>query len=179
MRVTALVPPFVPIPGFRTVVSSREFFHVDTFAKELGEALGVDVPIVEGSLADVPASGFLLVFRLSGDVDPLLGPRIVAVAEDRSTIIETVETYNLAAAVEQHRYHLWRARIGAAPSDSRERGDSLVGRKDVGALMGARVERGPYPPSERYGMLESTAASDLPALLAAYLRVYVQVVNLE
>lgn len=167
MKVAIIVPAFEPVPGLPTATAPRKFHAADSLAKSLGEALGIDVPVVEGSLKDVSMSGYLLVFELPRDFDRQLGPRIVAFFEDRSTIMKSVEERNLAGAVEKHRYFLWRTRRGD------ERGYGLVGRKDVAQQMGARLLSGPYT-STRYAALAHEGAGDLIELLASYLRAYEQ-----
>lgn len=108
MKVTVIVPPFEPVPGLATATAPREFHAADLLAKSLAKALGIDVPVVEGSLPDTSISGYLLVSELPRNFDRRIGPRIVAFYEDRSTIMKTVEDLNLAGAVEKHRYFLWR-----------------------------------------------------------------------
>jgi hypothetical protein len=91
MRVTIIVPPFTPQPDLPTMVSSRKLNAIDRLAQALGTALGIDVPIVEGDLAGAPPSGFLVVPGVPRDLEPELGPRIVAFDEGRSSIMNTVE----------------------------------------------------------------------------------------
>ncbi len=172
MKVTAVVSSFVATPDLPSVSAPRDFHQVDALATALGEALGIEVPIFEGTLADAPAEGYLLVFELRHHDDPRLGPRIIAFEEDRSTIMETAEAFRLAAAIEKHRYFQWSRRR------AEERGYGLVGRKDVAERMGARLVGGPYT-SAHYGLLASDAADDLIGLLAGYLRAYDQIVAID
>src|SRR5688500_15544073 len=108
MKATIVVPRFEPRADLPTAVSRRELLGLDALAHRLGEALGIDVPLVEGELAAAPSSGFLVVPDVARDIDPALGPRIVAVDEGRSSIMTTVERFNLAAAIETYQYSMWR-----------------------------------------------------------------------
>jgi hypothetical protein len=170
VKLTILVPAGVPTPELATAATPRRFYRVDEFARAIGDALAIDVPIVEGKLADAPSDGYLLAFDLPITVDARDGTRIVAFGVDRATIMKRVEAQTLAAAVEKHRYFEWCTRRAD------ERGDGLVGRKDVAARMHARILTGPYT-SPHYAAIASSAAGDLPILLAAYLTAYPQVVN--
>ncbi len=164
MKVTILVPV-----NARPAAVAEQPWHVDELAKAVGDALAIEVPIVEGMLADAPATGYVIVFELRADAPVQQGPRIVAFDADRSSIMKRVESHNLAAAVEKQRYFQWRTRR------EQERGYGLVGRKDVVARMPAEITTGPYT-SARYGLISSDAARDLPTLLASYLTTYAQVV---
>lgn len=168
MKITAIVPAFQSVPGLVTARSVRESSDVDAFARAIGDELGIEVTIVEGSVDDVPATGYLLTFDLVLATDAQRARRIILVEADRSNIMKQVETYQLAAAIEKQRYFLWRTDRAA------ERGDGLVGRRDVAARMGARVATGPYT-SAHYGLLASDSAADLPGLLAAYLSAYAEI----
>lgn len=148
-----------------TIIAPRRDRHVDELAAAVGAALAIDVPIIEGGLADAPAEGYLLVFDTLGLADARDGARIIAVDVDRSTIMKRVEAQGFAAAVEKHRLFQWSAQR------DKERGDGVVGRKDVAAKIGATFASGPYT-SASYAWLSSPAATDLPGLLAAYLKAY-------
>jgi len=88
-----------------------------------------------------------------------LGPRVVLAAADRTHMLERVERYKLAGAVDIMSWQRWdRA--------------SLTGRLDVGRAMGANVDDAPPFASEHYGWLTHPAYPDLPSLLLAYLRAY-------
>jgi hypothetical protein len=148
-----------------SVASARELCHADQLAAAMRGALGVDVPILEGSLADAPATGYLLAFAVPSTVDPALARRIVAFDEDRSGIVQRIEQQGFAAAVEKHRYFQWYSQ-----PDS-DRGSGLIGRKDIAARMPARIANGPFTGAQ-YGAIASETARDLPALIAAYLMAY-------
>jgi len=153
------------------LVSDRTLHHADELARALADKLAIEIPVIIGTLADAPATGYLVVFELPITSDTRSGPRIIALYEDRSMIMKKVEAFSLAAAVEKQRYFEWCTRR------SDERGFGLVGRKDVAARMGARVMSSPYT-STHYAALASDAAPDLVALIAAYLTAYAQVVSL-
>jgi hypothetical protein len=173
VKVTAIVPAFRPVATLKTATAPRAMHGVDMLARAVGHALCIEVPIVEGTLADAPPDGYLLVFELRYDDDPRLGPRIVAFNQDRSTIMKNVETFNLAAAVEKQIYFQWRM------DPQKHRGYGLIGRKDIAERIQADVATtGPYQ-SARYAALESDTADDLVELLVAYLRAYSQVVALD
>jgi hypothetical protein len=164
MRVTVVVDAFRPVPGAPTVVAPRAFHEVDTLAAAIGDALRIEVPVVEAGLAAAPADGYLVVFGMPRDLDRALGSRIVAFDEDRAHVMQTVEAFDLAAAVESHRYWTWRQGTDDRPY-------ALVGRKDVAERMGARLVDSPYT-SARYSAIASDAARNFIGLLAAYLRAY-------
>ena len=165
MKFTIVISADTAYPDLPTAVSPRTFNAVDELAAAASGVLGTGVPVIEGTLGDAPTTGYLLVFDLPRGIDSRLGSRIVAINEDRSSIMKTVERYNLAAAIEKHRYFEWRAN-----RDS-DRAYGLVGRKDVAAQMAARIVTGPYT-SRRYGMIESKDSGDLVYLLVMYLAAY-------
>ena len=164
MRATAIVEP--AIRGVASYVRSpRDFDAVDEFASSVAVCLGQHVPVLEATLPDAPADGYLLVF---GDRD-LSGydrqwSRIVFIGADRATAAKKVEEFGLAAAIEKHRYFQWKTQR------SREHGLGLIGLREVAARSSARVVEGPYS-TANYGCLSSPLIPDLPALLASYLEV--------
>jgi hypothetical protein len=170
MQTAIIIPADHPDSDLPTATTSRLRYHVDELAQALGATLGIDVPVVEGTLADAPAGGYLLVFGDDADADARLSPRIVAFDADRSTIMTTVERHSLAGAIEKHRYFQWYTRRGD------DRGAGVIGRKDIAAAMQARTLGGPYT-SEHYAMIASDTATDLVTLLAEYLTAYARVVR--
>jgi hypothetical protein len=163
MKITAFVRP--GIYDRPTVRTPREFDAVDEFADALREA-GADVRVVE-ERQNVPMDGFVLLFdEQSLNKLNSLGPRLILVNADRSTLMVKAESNKLACAVEKHRYFMWRAQR------SEERGDGVVGRREVLAkLPGASAEQGPYS-SANYSWMTSDAYPDLPRLMVAYLSEY-------
>jgi hypothetical protein len=161
VKVTAVVPKCEPTPEFPTVVSLREFHHVDRLARAVGVAMATEIAVVEGTIDDAPA-GYVLAFELPTYVDVPNGMRVIAIASGRSYIMKQVEAQRLAGAVELHRYFQWTAH------PERERGEGLVGRKDLAERLHARLVSGPYT-SANYSWLASDTVKDLPSLIAAYL----------
>lgn len=165
MNVSILVPAYEPVANLATTTSARQLFRADELAEAIRGALAIDVPVIEGGLANAPATGYLLAFQVPSTVDPQLARRIVAFDEDRASLMKRLELHGFAGAVEKQRYFEWRTRPDA------ERGYGLVGKKDVAARMSARIASGPYT-SARYGMIASDNARDLPGLVAEYLKAY-------
>lgn len=166
MKITALVTPFQPDAKLPTAIGPRVFDAVDEFALAIGNAAGIGVPIVEGSLSDAPDDGYVLLFEEPSKTEMLLiGPRVILINADRSSVRSMLERDRLACAVEKHRYFTWRTQR------SEETGDGLYGRKEVALRMGATIAAGP-PPTEHYGLLSSATQRDLPSLIARYLDIY-------
>jgi hypothetical protein len=163
VKVAILVPPYPHADA--TASSARQIARADELAGAIRRALSIDVPVVDGTLADAPATGYLLAFRVPSTVDPELARRVIAFDEDRSSIMKRVELLGFAGAVEKQRYFEWCTRPDG------DRGYGLVGRKDVVERMPARIAEGPYT-STRYGILASDTARDLPGLIAEYLVAY-------
>ena len=160
MQITIIVDPFQPDPMFPNSVSSRAFYRVDAFAAGLAQAAGVPVPVIEGTLADAPPEGFLLLFDLRGFAEhPGTGPRSVLMTQFHNL---ELEEHSLAGAVDTyHDYEIWSAQ--------RER-NYLYGRRDVAAAMGVEIE--PAFPCPRYSILCREHPGNLVDFLAAYLAAY-------
>jgi hypothetical protein len=163
MKITALVAAGSSATDLPNMVSPRAFDAVDEFAAALGEAAKVTVNVIEGTLANAPTDGYVVLFDAPGLANyPEVALRSVLINSDRAMIRSDVENHNLVGAIEKHRYFLWRKKR------KDETGSGLVGRKDVAPLIGARVTPGPYT-TARYGWLSSDRFTDLPSLLAGYL----------
>ncbi len=164
MKLIAIVTP--PEPAARFAAStSRKYNKVDGFAAALSHLAGVPVPIIEGSLADAPDEGLLIDFDGYGLAkQPELGPRVVLMNADRAYVLDVVEKYHLAAAIEKYRYFQWRRQR------DRERGDGVFGRIDVAEKI--NIAGVGYKDTEHYRLLGSMRYPDLPSLLVAYLRAY-------
>ena len=166
MKVAIVVPPYAVVGNASTTTSARENAGADELAEAMGVALGIDVPVVEAPLTSAPTEGYLLVFhRGPWVVEPELARRIIAFDEGRAYIMEDVEQYGFAGAVEMHRYFQWRTQR------DRERGYGLVGKKAVATRMSARLPGLPFT-SPNYGVMESATARNLPELIAEYLKAY-------
>lgn len=164
MKLTVLVPASVPSPELTTVATPREFYEVDEFAKAVGDALRISVPIVEGTLnlAEAPVDGYLLAYDLPSAIDSTQAARVLALNVDRSTIMRRVEAQTLLGAIEKQRYFEWCARR------AHEHGSWLVARRDVAALISAQPLPGPYV-SQHYTAISDATANSLVELLAVYL----------
>ena len=164
MRLTVIAAPPIEIL-WPTQVAARKFDAVDEFASALSLAAGIVVPVVEGSLADAPDQGFLIVFNGQGhalESLPELGPRTILINADRASIRQEMEIYHLAAAVEEHRYYRW------CRQQDQENNRGLLGRKDVAERMGATLLKSPFT-TEHYGEFSHPRCQDLPGLLVTYL----------
>lgn len=133
---------------------SREFYKCDEIAAALSAVAGFDVPILEGSLVDAPAEGFLLTFQdWQIPSFPELGPRIVAMDAGRAEIWSDriADKYQLAAAIES--------------------GLALFGLASVGERAG--MELGIGHPSSKYRCLSCPGhCKSRLELLVHYLTVY-------
>jgi hypothetical protein len=128
MKITAIVSPLHAGGPAKTVVSPREFDAVDEFVSAVGQAAGVLVHVVEGSLMNAPDDGYVIVFdtqelaHLSNRV-AALASRLIVVNADRSRLLAQVEEHQLEGAIEKHRYFRWRTQrqsedgsgLGAVP----------------------------------------------------------------
>ncbi|HVZ23892.1 MAG TPA: hypothetical protein VG871_22620 [Vicinamibacterales bacterium] len=166
MIVTIVVPERVRDADSPTAVSPRAFHRVDQFAEEVSKALSLEVPVFEGPLGNAPTSGFLLAFDLRSDDDLSQGPRLVSVADDRSTVIQRLERHHLVAGIEKTQYWQYMSKHDA--------GFGVIGRRDVAQRMGAKImTTGPYA-SVHYAAIASEPPHPLPELLASYLCAYAQ-----
>lgn len=134
MRITALTSPSID-PAGPAEVSPRASFKVDEFAAAIGEATGAAVSVIEGSTADLPRDGLILMFGSDGLAHlrrhPELGPRTALIGASRTTMIHDVETFDLAAAVDDARYTDWTRDVDDDPL----RG--LLVRRDIAERAGA------------------------------------------
>jgi hypothetical protein len=171
MKLTALVAPPAAATEFTTAVSPRQFDAVDEFVAAVEQAAGARVPVVEGSWADAPTDGFVLVFGargLTNSPTPDVDRRVVLINADRSNVLQRLEERGLAAAIEKHRYYLWRTQR------QHENGGGVFGRKEVAARLGATFSAGSFE-SKHYGLLSSEGYKDLPSLLVSYLVAYSEI----
>lgn len=152
MKVTVIVGPG----------ASREVDAVDELAAALGQAAGVTVPVIEGSLADAPADGYLVAYEPRDLIrHPGIGPRVILINADRSDVLDELEQHRLAGAIEKHRYFQWRTQRDT------DTGRGLFGHKDVAAAIDVTLA-GAFE-TEHYGLFMKSPYPDLPSLLAAYL----------
>lgn len=169
MKLSILVPPSTTSAH----VSPRDFHHADELARTLGVSVGVEVPVIEGTLDDVPEDGFVVVFELPrGPLDPRLCQRVIAFDRDRSTVMKELEEWSLACAVDKFHSAAWRQH-----HEQQGPGVGVIGRRDVIERMPARMmSSGPFT-SAHYAACVSDTARDLIELLAAYLTAYSAVVS--
>jgi hypothetical protein len=162
---TVIVAPVDPADQAADDESPRVFYAADELAAALGAASGAEVAVIEGTLADAPAEGYLVAFAAPGLADHAdKARRIVLVNADGGTVRGHLERLGLAGAIERNRYFRWQH------SRDRETGGGVIGRKDLAAAIGATTTSSHE--TERYATLESTRYADLPALLVAYLRAH-------
>lgn len=156
MKITVVVPARTGTVG----ESARVLYEVDRFAADVGEALSQEVQVYDGPIDGAPATGFLLVFDLRTS-DTLADTwRVMSVANDRSTVMDKVETNRLAGAIESFQYTSYVSSNGNSYG--------VIGRKDVAERMKADVmTSGPYV-SANYAPI-ANAGRTLPQLVAAYL----------
>lgn len=168
-----------PLPADPDDVSARAFYALDRFAGEIQKHTQAEVMVVEQRLSAVPPCGFVL-FQPDGLLSDALAAceprlresllqRMVLLNADRSNVVELLEQHRLAAAIEKHRFFLWRTR------PNRDAGYGLHGLRSVAEAMGAETY-GPMQPGERYCELGSLRFKDLPELLVAYLEEYAKTI---
>jgi hypothetical protein len=163
MKITALVPRFQADPRFPTVVGVRKGAAVDEFTAAVGKAAGVEIPVLEGSSADVPRDGYLLLFEpVDLSAFGQVAKRSILVDADRSYVTDELERYELLGAVDKHRYYQWRG------ERQKESGRGLWGRKEVAVAIGAELSSGPFT-TARYGLFIAAQFPDLPSLIVGYL----------
>ena len=66
MQITAIVAPFHPDASRPNLVTPRASDGVDEFIGAVGAAAGAETHVIEGSLCDAPAEGFLILFSAEG-----------------------------------------------------------------------------------------------------------------
>src|SRR3954447_1888875 len=111
MKITAIIAPFDPNPSFPLAVAPRHFDAVDDFVKVLGQAAGIEIPVIEGTLNDAPREGYLILFdAISLAEKPSIASRAIVMNADRSTVIASLERDQTLGAVEKHRYFVWRTK---------------------------------------------------------------------
>jgi len=161
MKITAIVDPPDPTAEFANK-TAREFDAVDEFVHALGLAAGISIPVIEGTLADAPADGYVIVFD-EGQLEK--GPqtsRVLLVNADRGSVLAELEDHGLVGAIEKLRYFRWRR------NRSEETGGGLFGRKELADSIGATLSPGPFQ-SSHYGLFSATRYTDLPSLVVGYL----------
>lgn len=165
MKITALVAPFLSDPNFPSAVGPRKFYAVDEFAEALGQAAQTHIIVTEGAVCDAPADTYLVLFEPPPDgLVQSIGPRVILINADRSSVPGCLERDHLAGAVEKNRYFSW------ITNRSDDRGNGLFARKGVSSRIGATLTT-PFR-TEHYGLIANSPYKDLPSLIAAYLKEY-------
>lgn len=164
MMLSILVPP--PPVQLRgpNEVCARRFFGADDLATALSGS-GARTDIVEGSLSRAPADGFIIIFDSDElSIYPGLGPRTVLLNAERGMVRRDIETYRLAAAVEERDYWHWRWER----DEGRETSEGLFAIRSVALGTGA-VPVPTFRATEHYGRFSHDAHRNLPEFLVAYL----------
>lgn len=175
MTIIAPPPQAGVVEGVSYSNNPREFNSLDRFAAELSRVACFEVPLIEGSLGQAPASGFLMIFSSSelelNDV-AALGPRMVLMDAARQSLWSTrpdrmvTDRLKLAAAVEYGRYFDWKQE---GPNDG---GGGIYGLAAVAQRAGMSVAEHRSPASA-YGLLSCHGhCHGLAELLVHYLTVY-------
>lgn len=170
---TIIVPPDQDVltNGVAWVSSSRKFNEVDRLAKQLAQAAGYEVHIVEGALSQAPDRGFIFVYD-SWELDTYraLGPRIILLNADRGALWNgrhqnlVLDRCGLAAAVENADYSFW--------TMGRDGPRGLHGLESVAKKAGMAIA-GFRSPTSDYGELSCREhCHSLAELIVHYLTVY-------
>jgi len=151
-------------------VTVRVATRLDEFAAAVAAQTSVRVSVVDGLQLPAELTGtalvgdYSLVRWLQEEADPagLVTPRVVWLHANRTTALPELERGRLAAAVDVASYHAWQA-------DPRGPGRaSLYGLKSLAEPLGASW----LFASERYCLMSTPRFASLPALLVAYLALY-------
>lgn len=163
MRLTAVVPP----PRSDHGSTPRNFDEVDSFVDALNTVAGITASVVEGTLADAPGDGLILMYNpaaCSFDIPLELGPRIIEVNADRGQVRGEMEKYQLVAAIEDGNYSPWRTQPHTC---------SLLARQDVAERMGA-VRVSDYYLTRHYAEYRHPEHPNLAVFLAHYILAFAQ-----
>jgi hypothetical protein len=173
-RVQIIVPGRTKSGGGTDSGSAEsDYFEADRFAAELGQHLGVAVPVVEDAQDAVSPEGAILLFasepspwmcaleapqraRLLSRVCLLQGQRAPAFLND-------LAMHGLAGGVEAWLYRGWQMH------PEKGNGYGLVGLRSVVERLGGECAGGPFS-SERYCVFDNPRARSLTDSLAQYLR---------
>jgi hypothetical protein len=167
-RITIILePPAVEPPGLYEPPRPR----YEEFAAALSRYTEASISVIDGQLKDAPADGAILLYGGSELVEwaeasanqRALQGRVMLMEAQRTTQLDTLETFGLAGSIEARRFWLWHTQRAD------ESGRHLFGLKSVAASMGgAKCSEPPFA-SEHYAEIEDLRQPDLPALLVAYL----------
>jgi hypothetical protein len=156
-------------------VAMRTAIGLDRFAEALAAHTPARVSVVDGLQLPADLTGAALVGDytfvrwLQEEADPTgrITPRVVWLHAHRATALPELERGGLAAAVDVASYTAWQA-------DPRGPGQaSLYGLKELAEPLGATW----LFASDRYCQMSSQRLPGLPALLTAYLALYVPLIE--
>jgi hypothetical protein len=179
--ITIVVEPARIEIGSAESRAREEQYQLDTYqrlAAELRRYNTAEVNVMRSFLRDIPLRGILLLDP-SADFGTTLAecaperqqdlpPRIILIGADRSDMLQVLEQYRLAGAIETHRFFLW---LHQPQSDS---GYGLSGLYSIAQAMQAdQIGSGPFR-SEHYCIFGSSRYSGLVELLGSYLELYVK-----
>ncbi len=157
-RVCIVVRPGTPA----SKVAPRVLDLVDDFAADVGRALGIEIPVVEGNLDAAPSDGLVIIFGTAGLSDHRdLCRRAVVVNIDRSLVPGGLEDLQVLGAIEKHRYFMW------LTERDTEDGSGLFARKEIAKGMGAEIDF--QYASDHYALVSCDRYKDLATLLAGYI----------
>ena len=162
MKITAIVAPSdanIEPPA----VNAREFDAVDAFVQALGRAAGISIPVVEGTLADAPVDGYVIVFDEAMLASAPVTDRVFLVNADRSSVLKELEDFKLVGAIEKMRYFRWRTTEESEPNTG-----GVFVRQALAEGVGGTLASGPFR-SKNFGLLKASRFSDLPSLVVGYL----------
>jgi hypothetical protein len=149
----------------------------EEFASELARHASVSVAIIEAPLDSAPPNGMLLLYggghlhQWTAQGGPTehqrrLLARTILLDADRSDVLEMLEEFGFAGAIEKYRYFRW------LTQRDEESGHQLFGLKSVARSMGAICSE--VFASERYCSFDDSRVPDLPSLVVGYLREFVK-----
>ena len=165
MKITAIVAP--SYPGIQPpTVNARDFDAVDEFVRVLGGAAGILIPVLEGTLADAPTEGYVIVFERAMLANTQATKRVFLVNADRGSVLKELEDFNLVGAIEKMRYFRWRT------TQEPDTGGVFV-LQALAEHVGGTFASGPFR-SKNFGLLKASRFPDLPSLVVGYLEAHWQ-----
>jgi hypothetical protein len=181
-RITILVPeggaepswgvshdwtPPVELHGYREFAESLE--QVGAGRVEISD---LGQPLPQGLLL-LDAGGLdQLLAKAEGSGSSVL-PRVFLLNANRLNVLNLLESYNLAGAIEQNRYFQWRH------NPNSDRGSGIYGLKELAASMGSEsASAGPFA-SERYCVFYDARPGGLPQALIDYWGLYAGTIEHE
>jgi len=152
---------------------ARQMHALDAFAKAVGDALGISVPVIEVPLNAAPTQQIILLHR-GGSLQEHLSAapdrtrraeRIFLLDVGRQHVPGILEELGLVGAIESYRYMSWQNH----PND--DFGGQVYGRRDIASQLGGVIAPPPFS-GDTYCLFDVPGTRDLPGALATYLRAY-------